>query len=194
MKKSFLSVMCLLVGFHAFAQDYPQNEISVTYGGISLPCFAVGVAGIFGSVIAGSITDGEVVAEDMSTSGNYSAQYYYNINAHFGFGAELVYERCSLTFTGQRPSVLNFVTIMPSVKGRWFQAERFGMYSRASVGICATAIPISQWVPADDPVQAGFAFHVAPFGMAFGSRDLKVIAEVGLGMGPLASIGAVYSF
>lgn len=194
MKKVALCFMCVLLGLSSRAQEYPGNEISLTYGGISVPYVAVSVAGIFGSIIASVITDGEVTLEHVGTSGNLSTQYYHNINPHFGFGAEVVYERCSMVFTGQNSTSINFLSIMPSVKGRWFQGQAFGMYSRASLGVSTTIIPIFELIDGTTPLEGGLGYHVVPLGMSFGSKNLKGVCELGIGMGPMASVGLVYGF
>ncbi|MCQ2140819.1 MAG: hypothetical protein MJY83_00555 [Bacteroidales bacterium] len=194
MKKVILCALCALMGLNSLAQEYPKNELSLTYGGLSIPYVAVSVAGVLGSVITGIATDGDVVLERVGTSGTFGFQYYHNFHRHFGYGAEVIYESCSLKFTDVPPGRVNFLSVMPSMKGRWFQGDVFGMYSRVSAGLCTRVIPLLEWIDEGAPVSVQFGYHVVPVGMSIGSKQLKFIAEIGLGMGPMIGAGVVYGF
>lgn len=177
--------LCLLltISGNGYAQTVSSkcDELSLTYGRVSIPAFAMTLGSVLGVVFTG----GAAKPEHIYSSGAIGLEYFHYFNGKFAVGGSAVYENFHqewLTRTGtdqsgepvyEPGSVSNeaFVSVMPAIKFRWFNRTHFGMYSKACAGVLLQ--------PSSDSVS--FGFQASPLGMEAGSSTVRGFAEFGLG-------------
>lgn len=174
----------------------PANEISISYGGLSLPH----MANIFGGILGTGLSGGYSKLDKASTVGAICLEYQRHLGRHIAVGGCIVEETVMLTFdkkTGETESgepiyeegdrqCNTFLTLMPSVKIPWFYREHVSMYSGFALG--------AWYNPNGGSSKFGFAGHVSAVGVDAGNSAVRAFAEIGFGFKGLALIGIRFSF
>lgn len=172
----------------------PVNEISVSYGVISIPSIANVLAGVFGTAFTG----GMAKADKISSTGAISIEYMNYLNSHIAVGGAIVEENTSIIFDSYsgkdedgnteykegEEQHYNFLTVMPVVKLPWFYREHFSMYSKLAAGLCVGT----------SNGDLSFGAQVSPVGMDFGGKAIRGFAELGIGMQGMILGGLRWSF
>lgn len=187
MKKIILSLVILMAANSVLsAQDFEYtgaarpnfNEISVSYGYLTLPHLVTTLGDVLGSVIVTPIGNEKLAG--VRSTGSIGLEYMrYLGSGRVAFGAVFAYEGMTTTFedkndsSKQRIDKDNVLTFMPSVKVMWFNRRNFGMYSRAGLGITA-----SVGATATRPF---VAVQLSAIGMDFGGQWCRGFVEAGLG-------------
>ena len=222
MKRILLAtIACLALSSTLFAGNYvpeqrPENELSVSYGVVSVPAFAFAIGGVF----ATAFTFGLATMDDMTDSGTFGIEYFHFFNNHVAVGGIATFENCCLkmkSYTGKdaegkatynnklTPHPAYFITLMPEVKLPWFNLPHFGMYSKLAAGAWMQYSPEvvdmvegSDGQPTRDVTPSstdfGFAAQVNPIGMDFGGRQHRGFIELGWGLQGLIMGGYRFAF
>lgn len=197
MKKSILAIAMLLIsaaGINASAQEFEYtgaarpnfNEISVSYGYITLPYIGVLMGDILGSVIVSPLSNEKL--GNVSSTGAIGLEYMrYLASGRASFGAMVAYEGLNTVFVDKndaskvRKENEHAITLMPSAKVVWFNRKGFGMYSRAGVGVTMMMLPKS--------VNFMAAVQINPVGMDFGGSRVRGFIEAGFGTQGVVNAG-----
>lgn len=222
MKRLVASALaCLALSATLSAGNYvpeqrPANEISVSYGLVSIPDFAFA----FGGVMATAFTFGLAAMDDLTVTGTFGLEYFHYFNNHVAVGGITTFENCCLkmkSYTGKdadgnatynhklTPHPSYFISLMPEVKLPWFNLPHFGMYSKIAAGAWLQYSPEvvdmvegSDGQPAQDVTPAssdfGFSAQVNPIGMDFGGRQHRGFLEIGWGLQGLIMGGYRFEF
>lgn len=219
MKKLFACLAALALCCSAFAQktfvsnqgfEIPANEVSLSYGRVSIPSFAYTFGGIFGTAFG----FGSIKPEQMYSVGAISAEYMRYVHPHVAVGGGLTYEIYNLTFshkvgtdesgnsiyeTGKR-SLNHIVSIMPAVKFPWFSYPHVSMYSKVAGGFMVIHNPgytvedESGSETRDASTQVTWAMQATPIGVDFGGTNFRGFVDLGVGMQGLIIAGLRYNF
>lgn len=186
-----------------------QDEITLSYGCVSVPCFAYTFASTFATVL----TFGLIEPENFHSTGVVSAGYWHNFSPRFSVGGSLAYENFRMNFNqyagkdenGQTIRELSgwdrisFTSLMPGIRYRWVNREHFGMFTRANAGgiwYHNREIDVQadedhrETHPAGDDF--GFAFQLSLIGIEMGKGHWRCMAEIGWGMEGFATAGVKY--
>lgn len=180
----------------------PVNELSISYGGITLPDIAMSLGGAFATVF----TFGLGKMSDMSFSGAFEAEYLHYVTPRIAVGAAAGYEHITMTmdtYNGKdengnsqyapgKKDHISFIHLMPEIKASWFYTPRVSMYSKAAIGVAVST-------DADESVKESvdnfcWALQLTPIGIDFGGRSFRGFAELGGGFQGLLVGGLRYSF
>lgn len=169
--------------------DTPKNEISLSYGTLTLLQFESGLSGILGTGFSGGL----LILESISGYGAINLSYLRSVNGWLALGTDFSAEFLSMTFkakeTGnKRESKTAAFTPMATAKANWLRREHFGMYSRLSAG----AMFMHEKV--DNKVLTSFAFQASPVGMEFGGFSFRGFVELGFGSQGCILGGVKYRF
>lgn len=172
----------------AKAYERPQNELSVTYGYVTIPQFAETIGAVFGT----AFSLGYWQISNMHMYGALGAEYFYSLNKTFSVGgvALLDITRGDAIHKGKdgEPDTnlgkynFTFISLMPAVKATWFDRAKGGMYSKLAFGASLAVLPQSS-------VSANVAFQISPVCGEFGGENTRGFVELGLGMQGLISGG-----
>lgn len=216
MKKQIISILlCVVTGFQASAEGYvpydrQANEISASYGILSVPSLVMA----FGGIIGTGITGGLAVIDDIESSGSFSLGYYRYLNNHIAVGCELGYEKLVLTMktrSGEDASGspvyksgdkdwIHVATIMPGAKFPWFNFKNCGLYSKVNIGLSIhnnndSSDSANEEQQDDDPAApVGFAVQLTPFGVDFGGDLFRGFVEAGFGFQGMIVGGVRFAF
>ncbi|MCQ2134559.1 MAG: hypothetical protein MJY88_06290 [Bacteroidales bacterium] len=172
----------------------PRNEVSVSYGTLSVPHVANILGGVFGTAFTGGLAKVDKIA----TSGAIGVEYLNYLNSHIAVGGSIVEERLTLnfgsydgkdedgnaTYKDGEDQHNNYITIMPTAKLPWFYYDHFSMYSKAGAGICVGT----------DSGDVTFGMQLSPIGLDFGGKAFRGFAEVGFGMQGFLLAGLRWGF
>lgn len=194
MKHAVISLAILMAAcFTLNAQDFEYkkaarpdlNEISISYGTPTIAWVATTIALPIANILfipaALLIPDGATALPTSSlSSGAVGLEYMRYINSgRVAFGGTLSYENLMLRHIDKNDSSKNrsnnvsLLTFMPSIKVVWFNYRKFGMYSRAAIGVSA-AMTKEETVPY-------LALQISAVGMEFGGRHCRGFFETGDG-------------
>lgn len=219
MKKLFACLAALALCCSAFAQktfvsnqgfEIPANEVSLSYGRVSIPSFAYTFGGIFGAAFG----FGSIKPEQMYSVGAISAEYMRYVHPHVAVGGGLTYEIYNLTFShkvgtdeggnaiykADKPSLNHIVSIMPAVKFPWFSYPHVSMYSKVAGGFMVihnpgyTAEKDGKTETKDASTQVNWAMQATPIGVDFGGTNFRGFVDLGVGMQGLIIAGLRYNF
>lgn len=195
------------------AQDcrLQNDEITLSYGRVSIPGFAY----TFASIFTTALTFGYLSPEGFHSTGALTAGYWHHFSSRFSVGGNLVYENFRMNFNqyagkdenGQilrKPSDWNnmsFTSLMPGVKFQWVNREHFGMFTKADAGgiwYHNQRIDIqadeSNRETHDAGNDFGFAFQLSLIGIEAGNGHWRGTTEIGWGMEGLVQAGVKYIF
>ena len=172
----------------------PKNEVSVSYGTLSIPHFANILGGVFGTAFTGGLAKVDKIA----TSGAIGIDYMNYLNSHIAVGGSIVEECLTLTFDSYNgkdedgnatykdgeDQHNNYVTIMPVAKLPWFYYDHFSMYSKAGAGVCVGT----------NTGDVTFGMQLSPIGLDFGGKAFRGFAEIGFGMQGFLLAGLRWGF
>lgn len=172
----------------------PKNEVSVSYGTLSVPHIANILGGVFGTAFTGGLAKVDKIA----TSGAIGVEYMNYLNSHIAVGGCLTEECLTLSFDSYdgkdedgnatykdgEDQRNNYVTVMPAAKLPWFYYDHVSMYSKAGVGMSVNT----------GSGDVNFALQVSPVGIDFGGKAFRGFAEVGFGMQGFLLAGLRWGF
>lgn len=201
MKKLLSAALAAIIAFAAssaecMAQEYPANEIALSYSMGTVPETAM----IFGTVMGSFFSLGAWEVDDIVIPGALSIEYFHGMNKTFSIGClatvDAMFGNSYLTIDDVREKDgtfrSTFVSVMPAVKAAWFRHPKFSMYSKMAVG------PTVCIMPEDDlkdlEASLGWCFHIAPVGMEFGGGDWRAFLEAGWGVQGFLNIGVKRCF
>lgn len=199
-------------------QEFPSDEISLSYGRVSIPGFAM----TFGSVLGAAFSFGLAAPDHIGSTGAIGVEYFHYFNPHVAVGCAGVFEDFHLGWKVYdhkdddgnniyRPGNTShnlFTSLMPAFKWRWLYKEHFSMYSKIGFGGCWQYTPeittVSTVTDADGSTHnetettaasSSFTFsaQLSPIGMEFGGDRFKGFTEIGIGMQGLLVLGVRYS-
>ncbi len=211
----------MIFGSQVFAGNYepelrPNNELSVSYGRVTIPSFAFFLGGVLGT----AFSFGLAAMDEYSTTGCISAGYYNYLNNHIAIGCDASFECVSLSMKGYSgkdesgkatyenkmdPNLNTFLAVMPGVKLPWFNRKRLSIYSKLNAGAMMQFTPetieykeSADGHPEPDLIAAKssitFACQIDPIGMEFGGTSFRGFLEAGIGMEGLVKLGLKRSF
>ena len=196
MKKFVAILLCLTVVFGAYAKnDKDRNEISITYGQVTLPQFAYVMGGVLG--VAFSL--GHFTFENSRMLGSAGIEYVHYVNNWLGFGGAVMCDYMtadafSVDGDGNKTPNgkynLGYVSAMPVVKFAWFNRPHVGLYSKLGFG-AGMAFSDGDSNPADN---VSFSGQVTPLGFDFGGESFRGFIEAGVGMQGLVNGGIRWQF
>ena len=176
-------------------EPLPQHEVSLEYGYVTAPEFALVFAGIFGTLF----TLGTSSLSEIKCTGELSGQYYHRLGEKWMVGCAGGYEHASLSFEDSegnvKPATVNghFMSLLPSAKLYWSSRKHFAMYTKAQAGATMTVMPDD-----DEHSQADLdwyiSFNLVPAGMEFGGESLRGFVELGFGTQGIISAGVKKTF
>lgn len=184
MKKLICASMALLLVLSAYGQD-KKNEISMTYSQFTVPQFGYIFGGVFGIMLTGGYFD----FENPVMPGCLGVEYNHWVNNWFGYGGSLLGEYMTADTYSKDSSGnktkdgvynLGYVSVMPTVRFRWFNNPHFGMYSKLGAGV---GLGIT------DECKLTFAAQISPVCMDFGGESLRGFMELGVGMQGILAVG-----
>lgn len=171
--------------------EFPANEISLSYGYITVPHIAYAFGGIFGT----AFSLGLAKVSEINSTGAVALDYQRYVCRSVAVGAVLAYENCAIRFDssdgeggtieGERQNS-SIISIMPAAKFQWFNCRNVGMYSKLAAG---AMMSISK-----DSSSVGFAFQLSPVCIDFGGCACRGFLEAGLGSQGLVQAGIRYCF
>lgn len=193
--------------YHPFGPD----EISLSYGRVSIPGTAYVLGGVFGTVFTlGAATPGKI-----ASTGAVGFEYMHHFGKHFALGALATYENIVLRFdyaTGETdadgkkilregPTGFNhFISLMPALKFPWFCREHVSMYTKLGVGAMFNVTneytyneDTSAWDRNTD-TNWNWAVQASLVGVDFGGDICRGFVEGGFGMQGLVCAGVRFGF
>ena len=199
MKKAMFILAALLVTVpkaQAF-EPLPKHEVSLQYGYVTAPEFALMFAGIFGTLFS----LGTASMSEIKCTGEISGQYYHRLGERWMVGCAGGYEHAGLSFEDSegnvRPASVNghFMSLLPSAKLYWNSKMHFAMYTKVQAGATMTVMPDDD----DENHQKAdlgcyISFNLVPAGMEFGGESLRGFAELGFGTQGIISVGLKKTF
>lgn len=169
----------------------PANELSVSYGVISVPY----LANVFGGILGSAFTFGLAQVDEISSLGSFGVEYKHFVLPYLAVGGCLSVEPTTLSFKANgdsepsEPQRNTYFTVMPSVKATWFRRNCVSMYSNLYAGIW-----LSTPTAADESTTVGFSFQLSPICIDLGGKHFRGFAELGFGMRGLATCGLRWMF
>ena len=156
--------------------DRAKNEISVSYGTITITQISAVLGGLFVTAFSG----GNIVMEKFNGKGAISLSYYRALNNWLAVGADLACENASLTLRNKitdtrTESPVTAFSPMLTAKGNWLRRNHFDIYSRISAGAMIMKNPVR------GTVNATFIAQVSPIGLEFGGINFRGFIEGGAG-------------
>lgn len=171
--------------------DGRKNEISASYGTLTLVQFVSGMAGAFGTAFSG----GNVTLEKLDGYGSVSLAYYRAVNKWLSIGTDIAAEYVSMTFKNKnseertKNATLVF-SPMFTMKGNWLRRNHFGLYSRIAAGAMFMDTPGAS----ENKLQVVPTAQVSPVGVEFGGSGFRGFVEMGLGAQGVLVGGLKYRF
>lgn len=182
--KSIIILACMMlscsIGAKAQSYEYPKHEVSLGYGVVGM----TDISSLFADIFVGAFT-GSV---ELDVTGEFNAQYLYNLNKTWGVG-------CAATYTSVTAHNIdrtckekdNFIAVMPAIRANWFRKAHFGMYTRIAVGGVMGFSKTTHNAGTPDAKEesntyTNIAFQASPIGMEFGSNKFSGFLELGFGM------------
>lgn len=198
MKKMILMVaVALMNAMNVNAQNENlRNELSLSYGVGSLAQFGDGLGEGIGLVFTNKEYDDGVIL------GPLSLEYFRHLNnPRLAVGGLLTYSkwdsdvlnRSSKQKLGETKR--NFFSVMPSIKYYWINKNKFGLYSKAAVGVGFLTNKSKNFElgTSKDETNTYFMFQASFIGAEFGSK-FRGFVELGVGDQGFAMAGIRYKF
>lgn len=156
--------------------DGLKNEISASYGVLTLLQVEYGLSGIFETVFSGGL----IQIDHLRGHGAFSLSYYRAVNSWLSVGADFAIEHVSMTYhvkDSQETKETSETAFSPmlTLKCNWLRRAHFGMYSRLSAGA------MFMKSPASGTVRPAFTLQASPIGAEFGGTALRGFVEGGFG-------------
>jgi len=195
MKKLLVVLMSLaIVGAPSLqARQYnegPRNDISASYGFITISQFAMAFGGVLGAAFSG----GQAAPDDILSTGSLQLEYLHRSNNWLWMGFNVSGEKDTLVMTtkdsdgnvtGKSNSDLITGNLCLTAKANWLRRKRMAMYSRLSGGVFTTFGEETNLAP---------SFQISPIGIEAGGQNFRGFIEIGVGMHGILSGGFKYLF
>lgn len=186
----------MAIGANAQGNELKQ-EIGLSYGrGVSL--IGEGIFSSLGNALFNHLSDFETT--DGKGFGTLSFEYFYHLgNPRWAVGGIATYSQNVVDVVYKKEKIgerTNFyLSFMPSVKYYWVNKDKFGLYSKAAVGVMIVmAKAKSSAGESDSHADAALMFQTSLLGIEGGLSKLRVFAEVGAGEQGFALAGLRYKF
>ena len=126
---------------------------------------------------------------DNGGTGAFSFQYLYSLNRTIKLGGTVCYESTWGEWNNGDNYIVHYPAIMATSKFVWFNHERFGMYSKLSLGMML----LFDGKDEDKPIPM-LARQASAICMEFGGKSLRGFLETGWGNQGLLNFGVKFSF
>lgn len=162
------------------------NEISLSYGYVTLNHLANSFGVILGAVIVAPLSN--ETFSDCASTGLIGLEYMRYINSgRFAFGGLIGYEGIETSFKNKETQAIrkageNILTVMPAAKVMWFNRAHVGMYSRAGVGASIAFV-------SGKSASCSLALQISPVGVDFGGKAVRGFVEAGFGTQGIINAG-----
>lgn len=205
MKKKFCAVILLtvLLSGQALAQERysntTKNEISLSWGYLTGPQFAMGLAAVFGA----AFTLGNWSLENSKVPGVFSVEYYRILNQRWAVGAVGAFDLwISDAYSGNGEDRAysgkfnnQFYTLMPAAKYYYFNHPHCGLYSKLAAGVSVCVSPDKDSNNLKDiSTQVTPAGYICPIGVDFGGQTFRGFVEAGIGWQGVLNFGVKKMF
>lgn len=172
---------------------YPQHEIGVSYGYMSIDQLAVRLGSEFaGHLILPIFSGNEFQNEKYRSIGPVSVNYKYFFKERLSVGGSLVYSKTHLTYDdligNHYSDTYHAVTLLPKFDFYYVRNPKFALYGNVGLGV--TIFKATDDQDYNDRA-ASFAFQVTPIAMRVG-RDFGFVLEFGFGSQGFVNGGVSY--
>jgi hypothetical protein len=185
----YITLGCLLSAGVMKAQNYPKNEISVSYGFIN----QMEIANTFGKCLEIWATAGAVSRENEHNTGSLNLDYTHNFSKliGIGFNASLSQYKCDcrlLDETGRQKDT--YFAFMPTMKINWMRRKFITLYSKVALGIITDHSRQTDTENGETKTNndCHFGYQASPIGIEIGNA-IAGFAEAGLGQAGTLQIG-----
>ena len=196
MKKFVALLLCLTFAFGGYAKnDHDKNELTLTYGQITVPQFAY----LFGGVLGAAFSLGHFTFDNTRLVGAAGLEYVHYVNNWLGFGGLVLCDYMSAdaysvasdgTKTPNGKYKFGFASAMPVMKFAWLNRAHVGLYSKLAAGVGYVFDNGSE----DPKSNFTFSGQLTPIGFEFGGESFRGFLEAGLGMQGLVCGGVRWLF
>lgn len=188
-KLSFILIAIFAVsGLKAQPRQYddwvtlPRNEISISYGLISISDFSTIMNNFFPSI-------GTIEGRPLWATGCINLGYTYRLYENLEVGGMFSYSGNMGNMTERGAVLKNFFSFMPQAKYNWYNKGKVRLYSRLAAGIQVISINnASGNTEIPDKTAASITFQASPIGIEIG-RYVAFFAEAGFGAAGVISVG-----
>lgn len=189
MKKIITAILLTIVcTISAWAQGDKKNQFSTSAGFLSVPSWEnIGIT---------IVTIGNV--NYSNTTSALSLQYLRFVSRKVGIGVLVSAEHQwgidthSQNHT-EELSQTDFL-VMPTVVCYWYRNHRFGVYSKAAIGIDFIAYNKNAKELFVDCENQECAFQISPGGIEIGNETIRFFTELGVGHQGMINMGIHFSF
>ena len=196
MKKIVALLLCLTFAFGAYAKnDEDKNELTLTYGQVTVPQFAY----LFGGALGAVFSLGHFTFDNAHMPGAVGVEYVHYVNNWLGFGGlalcdYMTADAYSVDSDGNKTPngkyQFGFASAMPVVKFAWLNRAHVGLYSKLACGV-GYVFGNGSDNPGDNITLAA---QLTPIGFEFGGRSFRGFLEAGVGMQGLVCGGLRWLF
>lgn len=169
----------------------PKNDLSASYGYITIPQFAITLGGVLGT----AFSFGYANLEEILSTGSIQLEYLHRTNNWLWIGGCVSGEKDTLVMstkdsdgnvTGKNNSDLITANLCFTAKANWLRRRKMAMYTRLSAGAFTTF--------GEDENKLSPSIQLSLLGLEAGGENFRGFIEVGAGMHGILSGGFKYLF